>query len=141
MTGPGRRPPNESSNSTAKPAYDVGFGKPPVSGRFKPGQSGNPKGRRRGSKNLKTDLVEELSERVPITENGRPLKISKQRLMVKALTARAIKGDTKAATILISLLAQTLGLDPQDAAKVDLPAEDEAILASWMARVKGSADG
>jgi hypothetical protein len=141
MTGSSRRPPNESSNSTAKPAYDVGFGKPPVSGRFKPGQSGNPKGRPKGRKNLKTDLVEELSERVPVTKNGRPLKISKQRLMLKALIAKAVKGDTKAASILISLLAQTIGLDAQEGGKVDLSAEDNAILASWMARVKGSADG
>jgi Family of unknown function (DUF5681) len=119
----------------------VGYGKPPKRTRFKPGQSGNPNGRPKGGKNLKTDLVEELSERVPVTENGRPLKISKQRLMVKALIAKAVKGDTRAAGILISLLAQTIGLDAQEGAKVDLSAEDDAILASWMARVKGSANG
>jgi hypothetical protein len=120
---------------------DIGYGKPPKRTRFKPGESGNPKGRPKGTKNLKTDLVEELSERVPITENGRPLKVSKQRLMVKALTAKAVKGDTRAASILINLLAQTMGLDPQEGAKVDLSAEDDAILARWMARVKRKADG
>ena len=81
-----------------------------------------------------------MSERVPVTENGRPLKISKQRLMVKALIAKAVKGDTKAASILISLLAQTVGLDPQDGVKVDLSAEDDAILADWLARVRGGSD-
>ena len=119
---------------------DVGYGKPPKHTRFKPGESGNPKGRPKGTKNLKTDLVEELSERVPVTENGRPLKISKQRLIVKALIAKAVKGDTKAAGILISLLAQTIGLDAQDGVKVDLSAEDDAILADWLARVRGGSD-
>jgi hypothetical protein len=120
---------------------EVGYGKPPKHTQFKPGRSGNPNGRPKGTKNLKTDLIEELSERVAITENGRPLKVSKQRLMVKALTAKAVKGDTKAASILIGLLAQTMGLDPQDGAKVDLSAEDNAILAAWIARVKPHADG
>jgi hypothetical protein len=125
----------------SEPYEEVGYGKPPKRTQFKPGRSGNPKGRPKGTRNLKTDLIEELSERVAITENGKPLRVSKQRLMVKALTARAVKGDTKAASILISLLAQTMGLDPQDGAKVDLSEEDDAILAAWMARVKRNADG
>ena len=125
----------------SEPQHEVGYGKPPKHTRFKPGRSGNPRGRSKGTRNLKTDLIEELSERVAITENGRPLRVSKQRLMVKALTAKAVKGDTKAASILISLLAQTMGLDPQDSVKVDLSAEDDAILAAWMARVKRNSDG
>ena len=47
---------------------------------------------RSSTKNLKTDLAEELAERVQVSENGRLLKISKQRLMLKALTTKAIKG-------------------------------------------------
>jgi len=125
----------------SEPGGEVGYGKPPKHTQFKPGRSGNPKGRPKGTRNLKTDLIEELSERVAITENGKPLRVSKQRLMVKALTARAVKGDTKAASILISLLAQTMGLDPQDSTKIDLAAEDDAILAAWMARTKRNADG
>jgi len=38
----------------------VGYGNPPKESRFKKGQSGNRRGRPKGSKNLKTDLTEEL---------------------------------------------------------------------------------
>jgi hypothetical protein len=36
------------------PPYDVGYGKPPVQTRFRKGQSGNPKGRGKGSRNFAT---------------------------------------------------------------------------------------
>ena len=112
----------------------VGYGKPPVHSRFKPGRSGNPRGRPKGTKNLKTDLAEELAERVQVTENGRLLKISKQRLMLKALTTKAIKGDARAASLVINLVAQTIGLSPQDDDTAKLDDTDGAILAAWLAR-------
>jgi hypothetical protein len=84
--------------------YEVGYKRPPKSNQFKKGKSGNPKGRPKGRKNLKTDLEEELKERITIRENGMPRSISKQRAMVKAITAKAVRGDGKAfATILASL--------------------------------------
>ncbi len=40
----------------------IGYGRPPKAGQFKPGQSGNPQGRPKGSTNLATDLSAELAE-------------------------------------------------------------------------------
>ena len=57
-------------------SYDVGFGKPPKNSRFKPGQSGNPKGRPKGAKGLRTELKEELSERISVTEGGSVASLS-----------------------------------------------------------------
>ncbi len=126
-----------SKNRTSRP-YAVGYGKPPVQSRFKPGQSGNPRGRPRGTRNLKTDLVEELSETLMVTENGRPRRISKQRAMVKALTARALKGDTRAAGLLVEMIAKTMGLDPTTEAPDRLPEHDEAILEEALARFRSA---
>ena len=38
------------------PEYSVGYGRAPLHSRFKPGQSGNAKGRPKDSRNVKTEL-------------------------------------------------------------------------------------
>jgi hypothetical protein len=48
--------------SEKKGDYEVGYGKPPRDTRFPKGQSGNPRGRPSGAKNLKTLLSEALNE-------------------------------------------------------------------------------
>jgi hypothetical protein len=86
--------------------YSVGYGKPPKHSRFKPGQSGNPHGKVKGRKNLKTELLEELGERVIVTENGRQKKLSKQTVILKRMVSDAAQGDAKARDQLLKLIGQ-----------------------------------
>ena len=88
--------------------YELGYGRPPKAFQFKPGQSGNPKGRPKGAKNLKTELEEELQEKISIKEGGAPKTVSKQRAMLKALTAKAVHGDARAANTLLNLVLRLL---------------------------------
>lgn len=84
--------------------YDVGYGKPPGATRFQKGQSGNPAGRRRGSKNLSTILEEELEQRVVIRENGKQKTITKRRASMKQLVNKAASGEHRALQILMNYL-------------------------------------
>jgi Family of unknown function (DUF5681) len=122
--------------------YEVGYGRPPKHTRFKPGNRANPKGRGKGTKNLKTDLQEELSEKITIGEGERRMKLSKQRAVVKSMVARAIKGDQRAADRCFELLLKFFGTGEEGQRVVELSAEDEAILADFIARSKeGKSDG
>jgi len=112
----------------------VGYGRPPVSTRFKSGQSGNPNGRPKGTRNLRTDLKEELAERIRLREGERDLKVSKQRAMLKALVAKALKGDSRAANVLLGLVIKLFELEPEPKADTSLATEDEEILERFLAR-------
>ncbi len=105
--------------------HEVGYCRPPKKHRFQKGTSGNPNGRPKGAKGLKTDLLEELSETINVREGDRELRISKQRALIKTQVARALKGNDRAAAKIIDLYLKVIGLD-DDAADADLPfTEDE----------------
>ncbi len=105
--------------------HEVGYCRPPKKHRFQKGISGNPNGRPKDAKGLKTDLLEELSETINVREGDRELRISKQRALIKTQVARALKGNDRAAAKIIDLYLKVIGLD-DDAADADLPfTEDE----------------
>jgi hypothetical protein len=81
----------------------VGYGRPPLATRFRPGQSGNPSGRARGARNFSTLVAYALSERVAVTENGRRRRITKLEAAIKQLVNRAAAGEARATALLIQL--------------------------------------
>ena len=63
-----------------------------------PGNSGNPKGRPKGSKNFSTLFAEELAQTVTLTENGKRKKMPKQQALAKQLVNKALSNDQKASS-------------------------------------------
>src|SRR3954464_15974956 len=84
-------------------ARTVGYKRPPVHTRFKPGQSGNPSGRAKGSQNLKTLFHKILKQEVSLREGSDVRKVSKAEALMRGLVAGALKGDSRSLGTLFRL--------------------------------------
>jgi hypothetical protein len=81
--------------------YQVGYGRPPEYSRFRKGESGNPLGRPKGSKNLATLLNDALNEPLVVTENGKRKRITKRKAVLKQLVNKAASGNARAIQLLL----------------------------------------
>jgi predicted phage terminase large subunit-like protein len=114
-----------------------GYRQPPKHTRWQRGQSGNPKGRERGSRNFKTEVKELLNSMVNIVRDGKPKKISAQRAALERLFDKALNGDIRALTQLIRLAQEHSDAGPSNAER--LSANDEQILEIYKARILSGA--
>ena len=118
--------------------YKIGFGRPPKSGRFERGKSGNPNGRPKGSLKLATDLAAELNEQITVREDGRARRVSKQRALIKSLMAKALQGDVRANAAILALYARVITELPDDQDSV-VDAKELQILRRFAPRLLKSA--
>jgi len=91
-----RRVKGKRSTKRQGAAKKVGRGNPPLHTRYKPGQSGHPQGRPKGSKNLKTLIMEAAHHPVTATIDGKPRKISKLQATTMQLSTKAAGGNQAA---------------------------------------------
>ncbi len=119
--------------------YEVGYGKPPRHGRFRPGRSGNPSGRPKGPQTLPADLRAELQETVTLREGGLERTLSKQRAILRRLTDRALEGDARATALVLDLVRRLLGpsteLDSNPEPEIDPGSGPRGRLAAKIAQV------
>jgi hypothetical protein len=112
----------------------VGYGRPPAATRWRPGRSGNPRGRPKGARNLSAVIASALGEKVQATENGRARRISKLEAAVKQLVNRAATGDPRATQMLIGL-AQAHEARPTERATERLDESDAVVIAELARRL------
>lgn len=106
--------------------YAVGYGRPPKHTRFQKGQSGNKKGRPKGSLNLGLMLDKELNETVEVSERGRRRRMPKVQVGLRQLVNKLAGGDLPAFNSVQQLMARTGRLQEEaDAGKVSAPAIDQ----------------
>jgi hypothetical protein len=111
--------------SSARKGTERNYRKPPKASQFKPGRSGNPKGRPKGVQNFEIDLQETLRAPVEIKNADGIRTISTQKALLRTLAEKALDGDTRANQHLINLTLRS----PKDN-KSEVPAIllDRAIL-------------
>jgi hypothetical protein len=91
--------------------YEVGKGKPPKNGQYHPGQSGNPNGRPKGSKNVHEVLSKILKEKITITDAGNKMVVEKLEGAMRVLVNKSFEGRPQSLKLLIDLLkdAESVG--------------------------------
>ena len=120
--------------------YAVGYGKPPVTSRFRPGQTGNAKGRPKGHKNLKTLIRQAMTARIVIQEGSSNRQVSKIEGVVLRQLQNALKGNDRSAMAVIRMALQLGFLDDVadgHQAEEALSPTDERILKELMTRREG----
>ena len=128
-----------------EPHYEVGFGRPPAATQFKLGQSGNPKGRPKGSKNLSTIVREVTEQKVTLRTANGSRKIPAIEALLRRLMDQAMKGDHRAAAHILTIYRANVAERPESQVTgqprvAELSNTDEAILAQFAASILAEAN-
>lgn len=123
------------------PPYEVGYGKTPLHSRFKPGQSGNSRGRPRNAKNASTIVREALTAKVTLRENGRTRNMSKLEVSMTQLANKAAAGDLKAIQMVVSLYREVEAEAQGRSQDRPLDHADREILEMLLSRVRAAQEG
>ena len=111
----------------------VGYRHPPVATQFKPGVSGNPSGRPKTVRTLRTELLDELREVVRFREGDSEVEISKARAIAKSLVHAAAGGNLRATTALLAFFTKSLG-DTDEPQGQEVAPEDAEIINAYVSR-------
>lgn len=114
--------------------YNVGKCRPPLDSQFKPGQSGNPKGRPKRANTVAARIDRILSRKVTIRENGAVHEVTAEDAMFMSLAAKAMKGDHRAAAFLLNARHTHQDSSAERIDPKDLNAEDRQILDAYLKR-------
>lgn len=112
--------------------YEVGYGRPPKEYQFKPGTSGNYRGRPKKKSDFRSDLAEIIEKEVPVNINGQYVTMSTRKAALQVLIAKALKGENTALKILINLLIS----QPEEQEEIleELSSTDSQIIQEFLNR-------
>jgi Family of unknown function (DUF5681) len=83
--------------------YTIGYRRPPVATRFKPGHSGNLGGRPKGARSARSMARATLEQRIVVSRSGVRKRMSVREIAFQCLAEKAMAGDLKALNFLLAL--------------------------------------
>jgi len=81
----------------------VGYRRPPKQHQFKPGQSGNPKGRPKGTPTLQEVMTREATKLIKIKQGDNVVSVPKLEALARRVFNKALEGDLAAARMIFQL--------------------------------------
>jgi hypothetical protein len=130
MTKPRKRKPSTRKRPRGDADEDDdGYGKPPRAHQFKPGKSGNPRGRPKGVKNEETILRELLQQKISLNERGKARRITIHEGIFRRIIEDCLKGNTKSAAFLLNRHHAMTSGEPMESG---LSEDDEAVLEAYL---------
>ena len=115
--------------------YRIGYANPPIEHQFKPGQSGNPKGRSKGARDRRTVAREVANELHDVKIDGMPPRLSTLELVLLTLRDEAVKGNV-AAIQQVERLVSTYGPSQDSVTPGVLVAPETLSPEEWIARAR-----
>ena len=121
-----------ADDSDAKKKF--GFGKPPTHSQWKPGQSGNSRGRPKGALNFTTEVKLMLEAPIVVNDKGKPKKVTTLKAGLLRLREMALKGNPRCLAIFLDHAARYGGISTEPASEMSSE-DDEAILDAYREEV------
>jgi hypothetical protein len=118
--------------------YEVGYGRPPKASQFRPGQSGNPTGARKGGKTIGVRLQELINAKVAVTESGRTRRIPRLDVMLHRLSNDAMRGDQRALKHILEFVHRYSPAGEGAVRSEEMTSEDLEILADYLGKTRPS---
>jgi Family of unknown function (DUF5681) len=117
-------------------SYAVGYARPPTSSQFQPGQTGNAKGRPKGSRSASSMARDALERTVTVKVKRTWRTMTVRRAAYLRLGEKAAAGDAKALEYLLSLESEQR--PPDQAPMQPLSAKDLELLQGFFDRRRAS---
>jgi len=144
MGDPGAVLPQTGEAEAADPPtaeYSVGYCRPPLATRFRPGQSGNPRGSRKRAATFGAAVKSALGHKIEVKEQGRTRRISKLEAAAIQIANRAAMGDQRAMQLAIRLVeAEDNRPIPPPTPAEELSAGDQLVIADLVRRLTDSTE-
>lgn len=107
--------------------YAVGYCRPPKEHQFRPGESGNPRGRPEGALTLEDLFAREARRLVKLKRGDEIIHITKLEALVRKVFQKGLDGDLGASRIILQLATQGGEVADQNDPDTAAMPDDEAV--------------